>query len=205
MKFLAKYNLYIFTAIGLAIGVYTLIAWSSMPVLQRTTGLMAVAVVLHLWEEGRFPGGFTELISEKLSFTAKSRSFGEIVTGILVIVLVFIPFFFPQIVFMQLAALFLGFLEAFAHTAAIFIFKIKRPYSPGMATALLVMLPISITGVVLGVQEDLIAPLDWLWAFLYMLLSLAIAQFTVVRTSGMKYSEFLGNIGRNIRGSGPVT
>ncbi|MFJ4017322.1 HXXEE domain-containing protein [Microbacterium sp. NPDC090014] len=204
MKFLARYNLYIFTAIGLAIGIYTLIAWPSMPVLQRATGLMSLAVVLHLWEEGRFPGGFTDLIANKLNFTAKSRHFGEIVTGILVIVVLFIPFFFPQIVFMQVAALYLGFLEAFAHVAAIGIFRLKKPYSPGMLTAVVLMLPIAITGIVIGSQQGLIDGLDYLWAGLYLILALAIAQFTVVRSSGMPYSEFLGNIAKNIKGTPPT-
>lgn len=104
-----------------------------------------------------------------------------------------------NLIFLQVAALYLGFLEAFAHVAAIFIFRLKKPYSPGMVTALVLMISISIVGVgvVVGAGEGIIGGLDWLWAALYLIGSLAIAQMLVVRTSGMPYSEFLGNIPRD--------
>ena len=43
--------------------------WSVMPVLQRVVAVFFIGIVLHLWEEGRFPGGFTDLITRKLNFT----------------------------------------------------------------------------------------------------------------------------------------
>jgi hypothetical protein len=60
---------------------FVVVNWDSMPVLQRMVALFFVGLVMHLWEEGRFPGGFVEMITEHLHFTAISRTFGEIVTG----------------------------------------------------------------------------------------------------------------------------
>jgi hypothetical protein len=37
-----------------------------MPVTQRLVALFLVAIVLHEWEETRFPGGFVQLMTGKL-------------------------------------------------------------------------------------------------------------------------------------------
>jgi hypothetical protein len=35
--------------------------WSTTPAEQRMVGLFFVAIVVHIWEETRFPRGFTEI------------------------------------------------------------------------------------------------------------------------------------------------
>ncbi|HZE16650.1 MAG TPA: hypothetical protein VE197_13605, partial [Mycobacterium sp.] len=59
------------------VGVYTVVRWASLPVLQCMLGLFFVGIVAHVWEENRFPGGFAEMIASKLHFSAKSKRFGE--------------------------------------------------------------------------------------------------------------------------------
>jgi len=44
-----------------------------------------------------------------------------------------------------------------------------------------------------GPAHDLVSPLDWLGAFVYMAAGLILAQWIVVTNSGMKYSQFLRN------------
>ena len=102
--------------------------------------------------------------------------------------------FFPTIVFLSFAAILLGVLEAVAHTVAIKMFDGRKYYSPGLATAVLILLPISIYTIVYVVEKNPVRPLDWFYAILYMFGSLMLAQQIVVRTSGMKYSEFLKNV-----------
>jgi hypothetical protein len=58
MKFIVKNNLYVMAALGVAVAIYLIANWASMPVLQRMVGLFFVGLVMHLWEEERFPGGF---------------------------------------------------------------------------------------------------------------------------------------------------
>ena len=43
-----------------------------MPVLQRLVALFFIGIVLHLWEESRFPGAFAELITSKLHFSRRA-------------------------------------------------------------------------------------------------------------------------------------
>jgi hypothetical protein len=191
LNYLAKNSLYGATAAAVAVVIYTAINWASMPVPQRMVALFFIGVTAHVWEETRFPGGFTEMIASRIGFTAKSKEFGEALTMVYVLWIAAVPLLFPRVAFLLLAPMLLGVLEAVGHTAIIRVFHLGRPYSPGLATALLVLLPISIYSMTYVVGHHLATPLDWHAAVLYMAAGLVLAQWTVVTASGMKYTEFL--------------
>ena len=182
------------TTLGVIVAVITLVNWTSMPVLQRMVGLFFMGVILHVWEESKFPGGFTEMITKKLHFTQSNPHFGEFITGVYILLIVIVPMFFPNISFLSIAPMFLGILEVVAHLVAIKMTDSRKFYSPGMITSLIVLLPISIYTIYYAVQNNLLQPIEWLYSFLYMLLGLLLAQQIVVRMSGMKYSDFLKNV-----------
>ena len=143
---------------------------------------------------GPFPRrGFVELITEHLHFTASSRHFGEIVTAAYVLVIAFVPLFFPRLPFLAMATMMLGVLKTVMHIAMIKMFRLPRFYSPGLATAIVLLLPISIYAFAYVIRHDLMQPISWLFAFLYIPFGLVVAQQIVIRTSGVKYSEFLKN------------
>jgi len=193
-NFIIKNNFYLFALLGIGVGIYVGLNWNNIPVIQRLVGLFFSAIILHVWEESKFPGGFTEMITKKLNFTQTNPHFGEFVTGSYVLLIVFIPLFFPSVIFLSMAALLLGVLEVFAHLAAIKIYDKSKFYSPGLMTALIVLLPISLYSIKYVSENSLMRPIDWLYSILYMLGSLMLAQQIVVRTSGMKYSDFLKNV-----------
>ncbi|HEY1473356.1 MAG TPA: HXXEE domain-containing protein [Pseudolabrys sp.] len=201
IKFILKNNLYLMAALGVGVGVYVAVNWASMPVLQRLVGLFFVGLVMHLWEEGRFPGGFVEMITEHLHFTAINRHFGEIVTAAYALMIAFVPLFFPRVPFLAMAAMMLGVMEAVMHVAMIKMFRLKHFYSPGLATALVLLLPISIYTFDYVIRHNLMQPVSWLFAFLYMLFGLAVAQQIVIRASGVRYSDFLKNVKTALFGS----
>lgn len=187
-----KYFFNLLTVLGVSIAIYTLINWGEMPVLQRLLGLFLFGIILHVWEESRLPGGFTDMITKKLNFTQKNPFFGEFVTGLYILIIAFVPFFFHNITFLVIAPMMLGILEVLAHLVAIKMTESRRFYSPGLFTT--VLLPISVYAIVYAVQHNLMRPIDWLYSFLYIFLGLMLAQQIVVRTSGMKYSEFMKNV-----------
>lgn len=199
-EFLLRNNLTIITALGSAVLCLTLVFWQQMPVTQRCVGLFVAGIVVHLWEEGRFPGGFTRMITERLGFTQSDPRFGGLVTDLLVLLVGFIPFFFPNVTFLVFAAVSLGFVESFAHVVAIRMFRAGRPYTPGMASALVVLLPISVYTTWYLVTSGLMEPQSWTFALAYLLACVAVAQQLVVRASGMRYSKFLGNVRKALRG-----
>jgi hypothetical protein len=80
------------------------------------------------------------------------------------------------------------------HLAMIKMFRLKHFYSPGLATAVVVLMPISIYTFAYVIRHNVMQPISWLLAFLYMLFGLVVAQQIVIRTSGVKYSDFLKNV-----------
>jgi len=199
-NFVLDHVLEIMSVLGACVAVYTVVFWGSMPTLQRCTGIFILGITLHLWEEGRFPGGFTAMITERLHFTQLDPRFGDFVTALLVLLIGYVPFFFPNIAFLVFAGIFLGYVEVFAHLVAIKMFKKDKPYTPGMATALVVLLPIAVYTTWYLVANALMAPLSWLFSIACLLVCVAVAQQVVVRTSGMKYSVFLKNVQGALRG-----
>jgi len=79
--FLFKNVLYVMTVLGVGVGIHTALRWSSISVLHRVDGVFFCFLIVHLWEESRFPGGFTAMITRKLHFTQADPHFGEIVTS----------------------------------------------------------------------------------------------------------------------------
>ena len=192
--FIVKNSLYLMTALGVVVVTLTAVYWSELDMLQRLVSLLFAGLILHLWEEGKLPGGFTQMITDKLNFTAKSPHFGVGITVLYVLIIVSFPFIFPHIPILAFAALYLGILEVFAHLMAIKMYDKSNIYSPGLITSVVILLPVSIYAIVYAVQNDLMQSLDWLYSFLILLGGLGMAQQIVVRGSGMKYSDFLKNV-----------
>ncbi|WMT73480.1 HXXEE domain-containing protein [Bradyrhizobium sp. Ash2021] len=200
MDFVTRHTLDLLTGLAMLVAVFIAVRWSTMPVLQRLAALFFIGIVAHLWEEERFPGGFTQLMTDKVGFTATNPHFGEMVLAAGVLALTFVPLFLPRVPFLVMASLLLGILEAIAHTAAIWMFKLDKLYSPGLVTALFVLLPLSLYGISYAVRNSLMTRGKWALSFLYMFGSLLLAQQLAVRASGMPYSEFLRNIKSNFAG-----
>jgi hypothetical protein len=189
--FVIRNNLYLLTALAVFVGLYVAMNWSAMPVLQRLVGLFFIGITFHVWEEFRFPGGFAEMIMSRLNFAIADMNSAKMIVVTYVLYLAFVPLFFPHIGWLAMPAMLLGVLEVVGHLAMIKMFRLKRFYSPGLVTAAVVLLPISIYGISFVAQNHLVQPWEWLWALFYMIVGLVIAQATVVRMNGLKYAEFL--------------
>lgn len=105
-----------------------------------------------------------------------------------------VPILLPKVTWLAMSAMLLGLLEFVMHTAMIKLFHLKHPYSPGLATATILMLPISLYTIHYTLQHKLMRPGEWLLSVFYMVAGLMIAQRIVIRASGKKYSEFLRNV-----------
>lgn len=180
--------------------IYVLVNWSRLPILQRMVGLQFFFVILHITEELRFPGGFVEMVQAKLHFTPANPHFGDLVLSTVVLIMFVPPLLFPRRTFLAMVPMVLGVLELVAHTAGIWMFDRKIPYTPGLATAACLLFPVGVYSIRYAVKNKLMRPIDWLFVFLYMLFCLGIAQQIVVRSSGMSYLEFLDNVRKSLRG-----
>lgn len=101
------------------------------------------------------------MVTRRLNFALPNRYAAESIVAGYVLYLVFVPLFFPHVPWLATASMLLGMLEAIAHLAEIKIFRRRYFYSPGLVTAVLLLLPIAIYGISYAVRQDLMRPLDW--------------------------------------------
>lgn len=194
LNVIANNSLYLLTFIALIVALLVTFRWSSMPELQRLTSLFFVGVVVHIWEESRFPGGFAELMTSKLGFTPSNPHFGDLILTFVILFVVMIPILLPKIPVLSMSVMLLGILETVAHTGAIWVFDLNHFYSPGLITAVFILLPISIIGIAYAMRHRLMSPCKWVLAALYTFVPLIVAQQIVIAASGMPYIEFLKNL-----------
>jgi hypothetical protein len=200
MTFVLEHLLDLVTFMALGALGYVSANWSKLPIHQRLVGLQFFFIALHINEEQRFPGGFLEMVEHKLNFTLKNPHFGDLILSVLVLLVFLPPLLFPRRTFLAMVPMVLGVFELVAHTAGIWMFDRPVPYTPGLATAALLLAPTGIYGIHHAIKNHLIRRLDWLFVFLYMLFAVGIGQQVVVRSTGMSYLEFLGNVRKTLTG-----
>lgn len=119
--------------------------------LQQTLLASLVILHLHFYEEMGFPGGFPWIgmkielhladdDSRKWDLNQASSFFGNEWFAVVVYLL---PLFLPQVHFLALAAIIFAFAEVAMHLFY-FNWAMKVWYNPGLLTALLGLLPISV-------------------------------------------------------------
>jgi Protein of unknown function with HXXEE motif len=189
--FVIRHSLHLVTVLGIGVAIYVGTNWVEMPVVQRIVGLSFVALIAHVWEEFRFPGGFAEMVTARLNFALADPQVAKLIVVAYILYLAFVPLFFPGVIWLSMAAMLLGVLEPVFHVAAIKLFHQKNFYSPGLITAAGLLLPVGAYGIVYIVQHHLMKPWEYALSLLYMVIGLAIAQGTVVRMSGLAYIDFL--------------
>ncbi len=166
-----KNTLYLLTGLALGVAVFLPLRWPALSVPQRLAGSFFLAIIFRLWEEGRFPGGFTRMITQRVGVHSSRPALRQSRYG--------------------------GLCAGHCFRPALQMFRLNRPTSPGLATAVFLLLPISLSGIVYAEQHDLINARSWLPGTVYIIGALMLAQQIVVRASGMKSSEFM----RRVRGS----
>jgi hypothetical protein len=194
VRFLANNHLTLLTAIAVGVLTFLILEWSTMPTTQRLVALFFLAITLHEWEETKYPGGFIELMAGKMGVDPHVPKTALLGVDAYILVVVGIPLFFPGVGWMFMAPMFLGLFEAFMHTAGIKLFHRRPPYTPGLATAVLAMLPISVYGIWYAVSNDLLALWEWPMALLYMAAGFAIMQSTIIHSIGLTYPEAIKKI-----------
>jgi Protein of unknown function with HXXEE motif len=194
LRFVANNSLYLMSALALGVGLYLVVQWSTISATQHISCLMFIAVVAHEWEEQRYPGGFMEIMTSTFGIRSPVPKTALLGVDAYILIVVFVPIFFPTVGWLFMAPMYLGLFEAFIHTVGIKLTHRPRPYTPGMATALILLLPISVVGIVHAVSIDLLAAWEWPVALIYMAAGFAVMQSTLLHSVGLTYSMVLKNL-----------
>ena len=158
--------------------------WGYIDVPRRLVLVFAAIITLHEWEETRFPGGFIKIMTGKLQVDAIGVAAWKlhIYQACYIVVLVALPFVFPQAYWLCAVPFYPGVFECFIHILGIKLMELKRPYSPGMVTAIAMAVP-GIYGIWYLASNGLAVGLDWLWALLVFVATFAIMQQLFLRTA----------------------
>ncbi len=162
-------------------------------VMHRLVCLTYIAIGLHEWEEKLF--GFEDLNAQHLGVSTEeiNDSVGYIALFFLTIYIGIVPLFFTNTVWLTATAMILGIIEMMAHVSAIRMSNSGKKYSAGLVTAFTLFPIISIYGFYYLISNNLMTPIDWVYAFLNLFIPLITAQFISVKSMGVSYRKFLGN------------
>ena len=198
-EFLIRYNLEILTIINAILIIYSIINWYNLGITRNFIVLFTIAITLHEWEEGRFPGGFVEMMTGKMGDVKIDPHLSHIAVDIGIVLYTIIPFFFYNIIWLFLAPMILGLLEFIMHIAGIKIFHLKKPYTPGLITAILMGI-ISILAIVYLTLNIVTTPLDWIFGLLYTAIVFILMEVMVFSLNGINPKEVIKNL-RNTESS----
>lgn len=151
----------------LALMVTLLVCFSHFQPLSLLLWVNLIALFIHQFEEYRLPGGFPRMMNAVMfaseqpdRFPLNSNTALIINLGVGWLFYLLAALFGAKLIWLGMATVLVSAGNFIAHT---FLFNIKGKthYSPGMATALLLFLPISVYFFYLVIKGNLASPLDW--------------------------------------------
>lgn len=183
--FIKHYALEIYTVLAMMFMVITTMM-DSLSSVQQYVVVFNFLFILHEWEEGFYPGGFVDLIAGLINkeLTDDLRRTSRIPTGILLIVITLVPFFFDSNPMFAVSIATFGLLEGTVHTLGIKLFHLKKKYTPGLVTALMES----------ALSISLLTHLatnwyDYVLGVVLFLMSFALMQKTLTMMVGIRYSD----------------
>lgn len=189
-KWITKYSLEIFSTAVLIFISIVLLFFPEISYIRKLVLSFAILAVLHEFEEKRTPGGFYELMAKKFGMSMEKANF-DLASFFVIcywVVLIVLAFVFDEIEFFLMMSIALGIFEAFIHTAGIWIHKMKKPYTPGLASAW-PMAALSIYSIVyLNAHTD-ITGIDYLIGTLMMIVGFAIMGRGTMYAAGMTLKD----------------
>ena len=138
-RFMKMYALEIYTVIAMLLITLVAMFMDGLTVIQQFAVWVSFLCILHEWEEGRYPGGFLELLQKNMlqhELNEETARGSRLVTAVFIYVITIVPFFFgDQVPMFPVAMASFCIFEGIIHVVGIKIMQLHKPYSPGMVTA----------------------------------------------------------------------
>lgn len=191
-KFIKHYALEIYSVIAMLLITLVAIFMPQLTIIQSFTVFLSFIYILHEWEEGRYPGGFLDLIQKnilQMDLSQEVKLGSRLITGVFLLVFTIVPFFWGDAIPMfALAMATFSIFEGCVHIAGIKIFKLEKKYTPGLVTAEIEAVT-AIALVVYIAVNHLGAWYDYVFAPFVFLACFACMQRTLMATIGLRYKD----------------
>ena len=132
-----------------------------------------------------------------IRLTQEKENASHIPAAVLLIVITFVPFV-TQSGLIALIPVYLGIYEAIVHIAGIKLHKMKKPYTPGMITALLLLVA-SVFSLVIFSTQQIAHGAEFAWGVLLMFLCFFIMQRIVIAIFGLGYEDLAAIIKKKFK------
>ncbi len=196
---LKKYNLEIMTVIFFGTIAICIVLNKQLGLIQRIMLVYMFLFTFHEWEETRIPGGFADLMVKffGVKTTPDQIAAAHIPVAVLLLVITFVPFITKQPI-LALVPIYLGLFETFIHIVGIRIHKMDKPYTPGMATGIMLGIT-SVIVLIIFSKEHLLSASEYLWGIPLMILCFAAMQRTVLAIYGLGYKFVIANVKKKLK------
>ena len=199
-NWIIKYSLEIFSTAVLLIVMAVMLFFPEVSYIRKLTLGFAILAVLHEYEEKRVPGGFFELMAKKFGMNKETTNVD--LAGFFVIcywvVLLVLPYVFDSMELFLVMSIALSIFEAFVHTAGIWIHKMKKPYTPGLASAWL-MAALSVYSICWLNANTGISGRDYLVGVLLMVVGFVILERGTLYAANMTFKDVRDNMKKVLR------
>ena len=193
-RFAKHYALEIYTVIAMLLIVCVAIFMGGLTVIQKFVVFLSFVFVLHEWEEGRYPGGFLDLISEhvlQMDVDKETMLGSRLVTGVFLFVMTVVPFIWGDAIPLLVVTLAVfSIFEGCVHIAGIKLFKLNKPYTPGMITAEIELVT-AVALIVYLAANHLAAWYDYVFAPFVFIAGFAVMQRSLMGMIGLRYKDML--------------
>lgn len=196
------YALEIYTVVAMLLIALVAMFAGKLTVIQQFAVWVSFLCILHEWEEGRYPGGFLNLIQANVlqrELDEETKRGSRLVTAVFIFAMTIVPYFFGDRIpmFVVASASFCIF-EGIIHVVGIKIFSLKKPYTPGLVTAEIELVS-GVCMIVWLAVNHIGAWYDYTFGPIVFLACFVCMQRTLMSmVGGIGYKDVLGNVKKRL-------
>lgn len=196
------YALEIYTVVAMLLIALVAMFAGELTVIQQFAVWVSFLCILHEWEEGRYPGGFLNLIQANLlqrELDEETKRGSRLVTAVFIFAMTIVPYFLGDRIpmFVVASASFCIF-EGIIHVVGIKIFSLKKPYTPGLVTAEIELVS-GVCMIVWLAVNHIGAWYDYTFGpFVFLACFVCMQRTLMSMVGGIGYKDVLGNVKKRL-------
>lgn len=187
-----KYSTHLLTLFTICLCIWGIINGERLSCIQLVTVGFSVIITLHEWEEMHWPGGFMEMMGNIIGWDVSGIRPGAEHTAqsFFIVLIVVLPVLFPTNYWLFCGAVIFGIVEGVVHVAGIKMANTNKPYTPGMATGIILFF-YCIWGIVFVTKMVHITVISWIIGFVYFVIWFFVMQQMVMIFCQLDRREFM--------------
>ncbi|RAP18995.1 hypothetical protein C2W64_04316 [Brevibacillus laterosporus] len=176
MDFIRKYWQDLGVVVALVVGIYLYMDWQAISEIRAILWLSFVAILFHQFEEYRWPGYFGGLFNVLIFKSEYPKRYplnpqsAMIINIVIAYVFYLLPVIFPDIIWLGLAPILMGFFQLIWHGIFANI-KAKTLYNPGLFAVVSLHIPVGGWYIYHIITHKLATTTDWVVGTIYFIIA----------------------------------